>query len=117
MLEFPRWKYFLIALIVLVSALYALPNVYPQDPALQIAGGPGAVVDDALATKVRGLLEAQKIAYTSVAKEGDDLIVRLPDTASQVRAADTVRPQLGAYTVALNLAPTVPGWLTAMAAK
>jgi preprotein translocase subunit SecD len=116
MLEFPRWKYILVALIVLVSALYALPNVYPQDPALQIAAQ-GAPIDDALATKVRGLLEAQKITYKSVAKEGDDLVVRLPDTGSQVRAADTVRPQLGDYTVALNLAPTVPRWLTAIAAK
>jgi preprotein translocase subunit SecD len=117
MLEFPRWKYFLIALIVLVSALYALPNVYPQDPALQIAANQGGAIDDALASRVRGLLEARKIPYKSVAKEGDDLIVRLADTTSQVRAADTVRPQLGTYTVALNLAPTVPGWLTAMAAK
>jgi len=74
MLEFPRWKYFLVALIVLVSALYALPNVYPQDPALQVAAQGGAI-DDALATKVRGLLEAQKITYKSVAKEGDDLVV------------------------------------------
>jgi preprotein translocase subunit SecD len=58
MLEFPRWKYILCALVVFFSALYALPNVFPQDPALQIAaqGGP---IDDALATKVRGLLEAQ----------------------------------------------------------
>jgi preprotein translocase subunit SecD len=117
MLEFPRWKYVLVALIVLASLLYALPNVFPQDPALQIAAPSGGLVDDALATKVRGLLEAQKIAYKSVAKEGDDLIVRLPDTGSQVRAADTVRPQLGDFTVALNLAPTVPSWLSALGAK
>ena len=117
MLEFPRWKYVLVALIVVLSALYALPNVFPQDPAVQIAAQGGAI-DDALATKVRGLLEAQKISYKSVAKEGDDMVVRLLDTGSQVRAADTVRPELGDdYTVALNLAPTVPGWLTAIAAK
>ncbi|MGH8029133.1 MAG: SecDF P1 head subdomain-containing protein, partial [Arenimonas sp.] len=118
MLDFPRWKYFLIVLIVLVSALYALPNVYPQDPALQIAANRDGTIDDSLATKVRGLLEAAKIPYASVAKEGKDLIVRLADTDQQGRAADIVRPELGeAYTVALNLAPTVPAWLTALGAK
>jgi len=117
MLEFPRWKYILVALVVFVSTLYALPNVFPQDPALQIAAQGGAI-DDALATKVRGLLEAHKINYKSVGKEGDDMVVRLLDTGAQVQAADTVRPELGdEYTVALNLAPTVPRWLTAVAAK
>jgi preprotein translocase subunit SecD len=118
MLEFARWKYVLMALVLIASALYALPNVYPSDPAVQIAANRGGTIDDALATRVRASLEGAKVAYKSVAVEGDDLIVRLPDSEAQTRASDTLGPELGGdYTVALNLAPTVPSWLDAMGAK
>jgi len=118
MLEFPRWKYFLIALVLLASAFYALPNVFPTDPAVQVAAGRGVVVDDALATRVRGELEKAKVAYASVAKEGDDLIVRVADADAQTRASETLGLALGEdYTVALKRAATAPEWLAAMGAK
>jgi preprotein translocase subunit SecD len=118
MLEFPRWKYALILLVVLVSALYALPNIYPQDPSVQVTASRGAVVDEALRARVEQVVE--KAGARPKAVEGDDrsLLVRLPDLDAQTRAADALRAELGDdYVVALNLAPTVPGWLTALGAK
>jgi preprotein translocase subunit SecD len=118
MLEFPRWKHILILLVLLASIVYALPNAFPQDPALQVKGNRGVVVDDAVAAKIRGVLDQAKIPYKSVAMEGDGLIVRLSDPDLQVRANDLVRQNLGDnYTVAPNLASTVPGWLAATGAR
>jgi preprotein translocase subunit SecD len=118
MLEFPRWKYALILLVVLFGALYALPNIYPQDPSVQVTASRGAVVDEALRARVEQVVEAAGAQPKAV--EGDDqsLLVRLPDLDMQTRASDALREELGDdYVVALNLAPTVPGWLTALGAK
>jgi preprotein translocase subunit SecD len=121
MLEFPRWKYLLVALVLLFSVFYALPNLYPQDPAVQITGNKELAIDAALATRVRGMLQAAHIPSKSVAVEGSNLMVRLPDGDTQTKAEELLRPALGAissgYTVALNLASTVPNWLTAIGGK
>ena len=56
MLEYSRWKYVAILFVVLVSALYALPNLYPQDPSVQVSAGHGAQIDDALKQRIAGVL-------------------------------------------------------------
>ncbi len=118
MLEFPRWKYAIVALVLLLGLLYALPNLYPQDAAVQISASRGSVVDDALGERVRGLLEGQGVTIKRMAREGESLVVRLETTEVQLKAADLLRAELGkAYTVALNLASTVPDWLTALGGK
>ena len=119
MLEFPRWKYVLILIVVLFSALYAVPNLYQKDPSVQVTRNrPAAVVDEALAQRVRGVLEEAGITAKSIALEGEQLLVRLPDATLQTRAADALRPVLGDdYSAALNLVPTTPAWLEALGAK
>jgi preprotein translocase subunit SecD len=121
MLEFPRWKYIVVALVLLFSAFYALPNLYPQDPAVQITGGKDVTIDAALAGRVQGMLQAGHIAFKKVAVEGSNVMVRLPDPDTQIKAEELLRPALGAissgYTVALNLASTVPNWLVAIGGK
>ncbi|KFA37292.1 preprotein translocase subunit SecD, partial [Xanthomonas vasicola pv. musacearum NCPPB 4384] len=108
MLEFPRWKYFLILLVLAVSALYALPNIYQKDPSVQITASRGAQLDDALRSRIDADLKAAGITPKAVTKEGDSLMVRLPSLQAQTRANDVLRQQLGEnYTVALNLASTV----------
>ena len=95
MLEFPRWKYVLILIVVLLSVLYALPNMYQKDPSVQITRNrPAAVVDEALSQRVQGLLKDAGITPRSVALEGSQLLVRLPDAGTQTRAADVLRPAL-----------------------
>ncbi|UKE74800.1 protein translocase subunit SecD [Xanthomonas graminis] len=118
MLEFPRWKYFLILIVLAFSALYALPNVYQKDPSVQITASRGGQLDEALRERVSADLKAAGITPKSVAKEGDSLMVRLPSLQAQTRANDILRQQVGEnYTVALNLASTVPQWLSAIGGK
>ena len=119
MLEFPRWKYVLILIVVLLSVLYALPNMYQKDPSVQITRNrPAAVVDEALSQRVQGLLKDAGITPRSVALEGSQLLVRLPDAGTQTRAADVLRPALGEdYSAALNLVPTTPAWLEKLGAR
>ena len=119
MLEFPRWKYALILIVVLFSALYALPNLYQKDPSVQVTKNrPAAVVDQALVERVEGLLAEAGITPRSVTLEGDQVLVRLPDAQTQTRASDVLRPALGQdYSAALNLVPTTPAWLEKLGAR
>jgi len=118
MLEFPRWKYFVILLVLAISALYALPNVYQSDNAVQITANRGASLDDALRARVQADLEKAGLTPKSVAIEGDSLMVRVHDPEAQTVAADVLREDLGqTHTVALNLASNVPAWLDMLGAK
>ncbi|TWT18477.1 protein translocase subunit SecD [Luteimonas marina] len=119
MLEFPRWKYVLVLIVVLLSALYAVPNIYQKDPSVQVTKNrPAAVVDEALVQRVQGVLTEAGITPKSVALEGAQLLVRLPDAPTQTRAADALRPALGEdYSAALNLVPTTPAWLEKLGAR
>ncbi len=118
MLEFARWKYVLAALIFVLGVLYSLPNLYPQDTALQITGTRGLAVNDALGARVIRVLDRAGIAYKSTEIEQGNLLVRLVDPGAQIRAADMVREALGSnFIVALNLALTVPPWLQAVGAS
>ena len=118
MLEFPRWKYLVILIVLAVSVLYALPNVYQNDYAVQITANRGATLDGALRNRVDADLKAAGVAPKSVAVEGDSLMVRLLEPDAQTRAADALRGELGEnYTVALNLASNVPDWLDRLGAK
>ncbi|AOH36528.1 protein translocase subunit SecD [Luteimonas sp. JM171] len=120
MLEFPRWKYAVIVLVALLGILYALPNLYPQDPSVQVTATRGNEITQALGDRVRTQLEGAgiQIKAIDVDAENGNMIVRLPDLDSQTAAADLLRESLGQdYTVALNLASTVPDWLTRIGAK
>ncbi|HZV22975.1 MAG TPA: protein translocase subunit SecD, partial [Luteimonas sp.] len=119
MLEYARWKYVAIVLVLLLSALYALPNIYPQDPSVQVTANRGYAVNAALRQRVEASLKKAGIGIksTEIGKDGN-LLVRLSTPDAQVKTADLLRPELGSgYVVALNLASTVPGWLESIGAK
>jgi preprotein translocase subunit SecD len=118
MLEFPRWKYVVIVLVVLLSTLYALPNIYPQDPSVQVTASRGAAIDDALQQKVKSTLSGAGVQARSVETDNGNLLVRLNNLDDQTKANDTLRSALGEnYVVALNLASTVPQWLENLHAR
>ena len=119
MLEFARWKYIVALLVISLSVLYALPNVFPQDPSVQVTANRSEAVDEALVQRVEGILAEASVTPKSVSVEGDDnLLVRLSSADEQVRASDALRAGLGGdYVVALNLASTVPDWLAALGGK
>lgn len=118
MLEFPRWKYVVILIVLAISTLYALPNIYQKDPAIQITANRGGQIDDALRERVMGELAKANVTPMAVEKEGDSLIVRLPDLQTQTAANDALKQSVGEnYVVALNLASTVPEWLSDLGAS
>ncbi|MBQ1782985.1 MAG: protein translocase subunit SecD [Gammaproteobacteria bacterium] len=113
--HYPWWKNLLIASAVLLVGLFAIPNFYAPDPALQISAGRNASVTIDTAGKVREALIAGGISPKSVAVEKERLLVRLTTDDEQLPARALVQQVLGdSYTVALNLAPTTPGWLDAI---
>ena len=118
MLEYSRWKYVAILIVVLLSAIYALPNIYPQDPSVQISAGRGATVDAALEQRVSQTLAKAGLKAKLIEKQGDNLLVRTADSDTQSKVADLLGDTLGnRYVVAMNLASNVPDWLTAIGAK
>ena len=118
MLEFPRWKYVVIVIVLALSALYALPNIYQKDPAIQITANRGGLVDSALRDRVLADLKQAGVTPMAAEVEGDSLIVRLPDIQAQTAANDVLKQSVGEdYVVALNLASTTPEWLSNIGAK
>ncbi|MEW5835028.1 MAG: protein translocase subunit SecD [Pseudomonadota bacterium] len=118
MSDFPRWKYALVALVLLFGIVYALPNAFPPVPAVQVQANHGAPLDASVQQKVADVLAKQNIAYTGLAIDGDHLVANFSNADVQAKASDVIKAALGDnYTVALNLAPTVPRWLRAIHAK
>ncbi|MFC7302232.1 protein translocase subunit SecD [Cognatiluteimonas weifangensis] len=119
MLEYSRFQYFIILIVVLLSTLYALPNVFPQDPSVQITANRGFQVNETLQQRIEADLKKAGIAPKAVELEKDgELLVRLTDVIEQGKANDVLRESLGNdYVVALNLASTVPDWLGAIGAR
>ncbi|HEX3895424.1 MAG TPA: protein translocase subunit SecD [Rudaea sp.] len=116
--DFAKWKYILVAVVVLFGLVYATPILYPPQLAVQVSANHGATVDQALKEKVLGILQTKKIQFDDVELNGDRLLARFPNTDVQLAASDALKTDLGdQYVVALNLASTVPGWLKAIGAN
>ena len=118
MLTYARWKYVVLVLAILLSTLYALPNLYQKDPSVQVTASRGAPVDAALVERIETTLETAGVPVKSVELGGDNVLVRLPSPDAQTKASDALEQVLGSdYVSALNLASTVPDWLTALGAQ
>lgn len=118
--KYPLWKYALIVLVLVVGFIYSAPNLYPDDPAVQISGASSALqVNQADLDRVSKALVDAKIAVkgASLGEKGSGLI-RLTSQEDQLPAKDVVRKALGDdYVVALNLAQTTPQWLRNLGAS
>jgi len=114
--KFPLWKNILILLVIAFGFIYATPNFYPPDPAIQLSGQSGAmVIDDSVLQKVEGALDEAGIDYFDGQADGESLLVRLQDINLQLRAKEVIQAEMGGeYIVALNLAPTTPDWLSSL---
>lgn len=116
--RYPLWKYIVIICVMMVAALYALPNLYGEDPALQISGMRGANVTTEHVSLIRQTLESKGIATKSVELEEGQVLVRFKDTDTQLGARELLSDTLGeGYIVALNLAPATPAWLEQFGAE
>ncbi|MGJ8682581.1 protein translocase subunit SecD [Paraglaciecola sp.] len=111
----PLWKYFLVILVVGMCALYASPNLYGEDHAVQISASKNAVVDESTIAKIQTELASANISTKAVELENEQILVRLNDSDSQLVAREKIEKSLGEdYIVAMNLAPDTPEWLEAL---
>jgi len=119
MSDFPRWKYALVAIVMLFGILYALPNAFFPMAAVQVSANRGsAPIDQSIQQKVTAALTAQHIAATNVSVQGDNLIATFTNGDTQKSAADAIKAALGdGYSTAFKLQSTVPGWLRAIGAR
>jgi preprotein translocase subunit SecD len=116
--RYPLWKYLLIAFLLVIGFIYALPNLYGDDPALQISANRMADINAATRDRVIKALDEEKLSYKSYELTPDSLLVRFADPETQLKAYEVVRQALGEnYTAALNLAPATPGWLRELNAQ
>ena len=116
--QYPVWKYALLAIVILVGAVYALPNLFGEDPSLQISATRAAEVNETTENTVALTLKNASLTYKSIETTELGLLVRFSDTEAQLKAQTLVSRALGDdYIVAMNLAPATPGWLRAISAK
>lgn len=118
-MHYPAWKYILIAVVLFISGLYALPNLYPDEPAVQITGASAGIelTSDVL-TQSQNLLDKAGLKHHGGSFENNSALVRLTNAEDQLKAQEVLRKELGdKYVVALNLAQTTPAWLRDIGAK
>ncbi|MBL6751296.1 MAG: protein translocase subunit SecD [Nevskia sp.] len=116
--QYPFWKTLTLIVVSLVGALYALPNLYGEDPAVQVSTVSGDPLPADFGTQVAAALAAEKIVPVASKLQDREWVVRLPTTETQLRAHDVLQQQLGnGYIIALNLATKTPAWLEAIGAK
>lgn len=108
----------MLIVVILIGLLYALPNLYGEDPAVQITGARGSDASMATLDQVKSALDKDQIASKSIALENGAILARFKDTDVQLRAREVLTNVLGdKYVIALNLAPATPTWLSAIAAE
>lgn len=111
------WRYLLVVVVMVVSFIYALPNIYPSDPSLQINATRGAEVTAEVVEKINTELTAKNISSKSVVLEGGQVLARFLSTEDQLKAREVIEQLLGdKFVTALNLAPATPAWMDSIGA-
>ena len=112
--QYPAWKYALIAVALAAGILFALPNLYGEDPAVQVSAVRGAPVDAALRDRLVDRIGVAGIA-TKASEVTDRILMRFESGEDQLKAREIIEDELDRqYVVALNLAPSTPAWLAAL---
>lgn len=115
--KYPLWKNLMLIVIAIIGFIYAIPNLYTENPVVQISAE--TPVDyDVLKTQIEDILQKDKLAYSTASAENDGVEVVFSTTDAQLLARDAIKNGLGnQYTVALNLAPSTPDWLRSIRAE
>ena len=116
--HYAAWKNILIVFFLFISGLYALPNLYGSDLAIQISGTDEFTLQQKDSSKIEEALSVNKIEFKSVELKDDDVLIRFNDSKSQLTSKTILKDLLGRnYVVALNLAPSIPQWLSSLGGK
>jgi len=116
--QYPMWKNLLVVMVVLLGALYALPNIYSQDPSMEISGTRRAKVDSSTLKRVEQTLKKADVAYKKVTLHKGKLLIRFKDSEQQLKAKELLAQRLGDdFNQALTLSPDLPDWLRGIGAE
>ena len=115
--QYPLWKYLMLAIVLLVGSIYALPNLYGEDPSIQISHRSQALEDNDRQT-IELALKKKNISFKRIEFIDKKILVRFDDAQVQLKAAGTLKEALDKkYLIALNLAPATPDWLRSLNAS
>ncbi|MCK5769558.1 protein translocase subunit SecD [Algiphilus sp.] len=118
MKPFAVWKYLILAVALVAGAVYALPNLFGQDPAIQVSRTDDTAVSGQVAQRVDEALAEEGLAVRSAREVDGQYMVRMASSDDQLAAAELLRPMLGRdFVVALNMASRTPGWLLEIGAQ
>jgi len=116
--RYPLWKNLLVLVVLIIATVYAMPNLFGDDPAVQISAGRTATVDLDLVNQAETALKDAGIELKGAELEEDKLLIRLTSPGEQLRAKEVLSQSLPEdFIVALNLAPTTPNWLASLGAE
>ena len=116
--HYSAWKNALIVFFLFISTLYALPNLYGSDLAIQITGTGDYVIQEKDLKSINETLSENSIDYKSATIENNNVLVRFNDSKSQLTSKALLKDSLSRnYVVALNLAPSIPQWLSSLGGK
>ena len=118
-MQYPAWKYFVIVIVLIIAGLYAAPNLFPDEPAVQItSAAAGTQLSEGVLTQSQSLLDEAGVSYVGGSFEGNSALLRLNNSVTQLKAREVLIQNLGDdYVVALNSAQTTPQWLRDIGAK
>ncbi|HAT8179072.1 TPA: protein translocase subunit SecD [Legionella pneumophila] len=112
--KYPLWKNLMLIVIAVIGFVYAIPNLYTENPVVQISAGTDEDTET-IKNQVESILKNANMDYKALVVEKDGVEVVFSSTDSQLLARDIIKNNLGSdYTVALNLAPSTPDWLEAI---
>ncbi|MCH1522604.1 MAG: protein translocase subunit SecD [Arenicellales bacterium] len=113
----PWWKWLVIAVVILPGAFYALPNLFGDDPGIQLRGARGGSLGASEFEQVQKVLDEAGLGYDSLALDDSGIRIRFPTTDAQLKARDMLEVRLpSGYTIALTLLPAAPDWLSGVGA-
>jgi preprotein translocase subunit SecD len=116
--HYPLWKNLLILIIFGIGIIYSLPNLYGDDPSVQVSSTQAAGIGQEQANRIESDIKAAGVAVKAFEFNDGRILARFNNTDDQLKVADLLRDKMGSnYTVALNLAPTTPAWLRAIGAQ
>jgi preprotein translocase subunit SecD len=116
--QYPLWKNLLVILVVLLGGLYALPNVFDQDPSMEVTAQRDSIVDEKTQNRLQTVLQESGVVPKGMELRDGKLLIRFANSEDQLKAMEPVTAALGDnYTEALNLSPNLPGWLRSLGAE
>jgi len=116
--KYPAWKYLVLVVLIVLGLLYSAPNIYGEDPAVQVIPLTGRTFNSQSQEIIEQALTQANIPFQSIKKENNAFLIRFNDQSNQIKAKETLTQTIGnEYIVALNLAPKTPAWLEAIGAS